>query len=253
MVDTSAFNVIIPRLPDSSGKIFICGKFLIKDYPNQYNTLIRLTANGRLDSTFSFNNGPTHNIVHGGANVITKTDDGGYLVGGTFNSYQGAIVSSIAKIDSVGIIEPQYFSNGGPDSSGINTLGIPTVNKILKSKFGGYYVAGNFLKWDGQPSQPIVRIHGLNTTVGINETGLRAEPRSEVSVYPNPTTGKIQLQANSKITGVEVFDLTGTQFSLKQKNQELREVNISHLQTGIYFLKVTLVNGEVVMKKLVRH
>jgi hypothetical protein len=276
MVDTSAFNVIIPRLPDSSGKIFLCGKFLIKDYPNQHNTLVRLTMDGQLDTTFSFNNGPTHNLIHGGATVITKTTDGGYLVGGSFNSYQGVTVSSIAKIDSIGSLEPQYFTAGGPDSSSVNTVGIPSVNVILKSKLGGYYVAGNFLKWDGQASQPIVRITGLNTTVGLEKTGLRAESRSEVLIYPNPSNGIFKIESEVGIESIEVYNIQGALIISDTERFKLRpsihfersskhsgcnlnctevpeiQLNLTDSPKGIYFLKVELKNGAFVTKKVVK-
>ena len=83
----------------------------------QYHTLVRLNPDGSLDSTFMNFSGPIDtNNFYVVTFPIAPTDDGGYLVGGTFNSYQGYPKPSIAKIDSSGAVEPQYFTSGGPDS-----------------------------------------------------------------------------------------------------------------------------------------
>ena len=41
--------------------------------------------------------------------TIVPTPDGGYLLGGFFNQYQGISVNNLAKLDSNGRIQPEYF------------------------------------------------------------------------------------------------------------------------------------------------
>jgi hypothetical protein len=72
-----------------------------------------------------------------------------------------------------------------------------------------------------------------------------------VQINPNTTTGELIIN-NEQLTmnNVEVFDV----FGRKQSSHHLIPTsshhlfNISHLQAGIYFLKITTDTGEVVKK-----
>ena len=281
-----------PVLVDSIGRIFIVGRYFLDDGTLIYKTIVRLHSDGSIDSTFNTNAAFSAINTFYSVQTVAETEDNGYLVGGSFDSYQNVQKNNIVKIDATGNLETQYFTGIGPDSSYLSSSfpNFAPVTKILKSKFGGYYVAGYFLKWDGQPSQPIVRIYGLNTTVGIGEAGLRAEPRSEISVYPNPTTGIFRRESELAFRSVEVFDLIGglvlsersscvfdgasrynvanatllddpsknyrdVRFEYSASEKKYRHAlffNLTNFDAGIYFLKIELENGEVVTKKVVR-
>jgi hypothetical protein len=265
-----------PVLVDSLGRIFIVGRYFLDDGTLIYKTIVRLHSDGSIDSTFNTNSAFSAINTFYSVQTVAETEDNGYLVGGSFDSYQNVQKNNIVKIDATGNLETQYFTGIGPDSSYLSSSfpNFAPVTKILKSKFGGYYVAGYFLKWDGQPSQPIVRIHDLNTTVGLNEIGRRAEPRSEVSVYPNPTTGIFRIESELAFRSVEVFDLIGglvhsersssvfsgtsihseeSEYSASEKKyRDTLFFNLTNFDAGIYFLKIELENGELVMKKVVR-
>ena len=77
----------------------------------------------------------------------------------------------------------------------------------------------------------------LSVTVGIVETQLIASlPR----IYPNPTTGKLTIESGElKIENVDIYDIYGkkhvSQFTFHDSQVE---INISHLATGIYFLRI---------------
>jgi hypothetical protein len=274
-----ASNFFNPHLVESSGKFFLSGSFLLKGQ-TQYHTLVRLNPDGSLDPTFMNFSGPidTNNFFSGTA-PIAPTDDGGYLVGGTFNSYQGFPRPGIAKIDSSGAVDPAYFNTGGPDSSIALGLGYPEIYFIHKSKFGGYYVGGDFLKWDGQPSQPLVRLNGLVT--GVEEAPFGSAQGASVAVYPNPSNGIFTVKSEVGIKGVEVYDLMGSLVlersssvfegasrydvanatSLDDPSKKYRDAlsagdapswNLTNFEPGIYLLKVVLENGEVITKKLIK-
>ncbi|MFT5666912.1 MAG: hypothetical protein ACI9DK_001100 [Vicingaceae bacterium] len=108
-----------------------------------------------MDTTFQYANGAIDLINnYWSTSSIVKTPDGGYLVGGYFHQYQGATKKSIAKVDSNGVLEPQYFTSIGSDSAAQFSFALfqEIVSSIIPSKFDGYYVAGNFLKFDNQAS-----------------------------------------------------------------------------------------------------
>lgn len=70
----------------------------------------------------------------------------------------------------------------------------------------------------------------------------------EVSVYPNPATNKINVGAKA-IVEVKLFDVLGHQIlSTKQK-----EIDVSSLQNGVYFVSVKTTNGASTQKIIVQH
>ncbi len=187
-----------------------------------------------------------------GAGSITKTEDNGYLISGTFNKYQGYAKNGLVKVDSNGKIEPQYFNNFiGPDSS-ITRFGIPYIKNIVKSINGGYYVYGNFKYWNGQPSQPIIKIHGLNTGVGLDDKNLHTKIQYLNTIYPNPTNAIINLEwlPNQKINQISIYDLQGR--LIKNYSNKVNQINLESIESGIYFLKVFGEEG-VEVRKIVKN
>jgi subtilisin family serine protease len=81
-------------------------------------------------------------------------------------------------------------------------------------------------------------------------------------IHPNPTTGELIITGErvNEWTGVEIFDVYGKKVRTKFPSNLLEEwqpqadgvvINISHLQAGIYFLKIKTEQGEIV-KKIVK-
>lgn len=141
----SSFNVKVLN----DGHIFLFGYFYLENDSGSRRTIIRLKPNGSLDTNF-MNNASIRYLSNPffkpQVNIIEETTDGGYLVGGLFDSFQGYSKNSIVKIDSNGIIESKYFNSLGPDSSIFfhQSSYPPSITGITKSKYGGYYVYGAF-------------------------------------------------------------------------------------------------------------
>jgi len=71
-----------------------------------------------------------------------------------------------------------------------------------------------------------------------------------ITIHPNPTTGELQVTSNGlQVTSIEVFDVYGGKQKAESKKQAV--LNISHLQPGVYFVKITTTAGEVI-KKIVK-
>lgn len=240
-----------PYLVEGDGSFFIVGSFYLKGENNK-QTLVKLDADGSLDNNFLNFRGPTDSTLWniGVVRTIVKTEDSGYLVGGRFNNYQDHEVHSIAKLDSTGKLEPHYFPGSGPDSSSYFGTGHAVVIIILQSKFGGYYVGGDFLKWDGKPSQPIVRLK-LVATTGMMENELS---QASAKVFPNPAKGTVNIKSELPIEEIKLFDTIGKMQLVKPKMLSTKKfsINIQSLQAGIYLLSIQLKNGQTVSKKLVK-
>jgi hypothetical protein len=72
-----------------------------------------------------------------------------------------------------------------------------------------------------------------------------------IKVYPNPNNRVFSIQTSSNIKTIEVLDILGSHIKNFQPNTNLVEINISENPSGIYFLKVSLENGNVVTKKII--
>ena len=83
------------------------------------------------------------------------------------------------------------------------------------------------------------------------------------SVYPNPTTGQLRIESNKGINPlvIEVFDVYGRNVGANLRVCPCvrpcvcpveNKIDISHLQPGIYFLKITTDKG-IVTKKVIKN
>ena len=73
-------------------------------------------------------------------------------------------------------------------------------------------------------------------TVGITEI----IQTLNLIVYPNPTTGELRIENGElKIENVAIYDVMGRLLQSKIVNQKSKiELDISHLSSGIYFLRI---------------
>jgi len=72
-------------------------------------------------------------------------------------------------------------------------------------------------------------------------------------VYPNPTTDVLRITSDkSQVTGIEISDVFGRKLPLSPMSFKSLEtlINISHLTTGVYFLKINTEAGQVIKKVL---
>ncbi len=79
-------------------------------------------------------------------------------------------------------------------------------------------------------------------TMGIEQT---KNKEAEVSIYPNPAADKVYIETTGIIES-KLFDLLGKEIINTQK----KEVDVSNLQDGIYFLSVKTSSG-VLTKKII--
>jgi len=92
---------------------------------------------------------------------------------------------------------------------------------------------------------------GIETTIG--NVGINSPTLPEIKVYPNPTTGELRIENGElRVKEVEIFDVVGkkvyTNHLITTSSNHL--INISHLQAGVYFVRIQTEAGEVVRKVL---
>lgn len=74
----------------------------------------------------------------------------------------------------------------------------------------------------------------------------------KLRLYPNPTqhTLHISLEEHSGIKLVELFNPIGQQFTFMGNNEPMVGLNLAHLSSGCYFVKVTTLNGSSYTSKI---
>jgi hypothetical protein len=74
--------------------------------------------------------------------------------------------------------------------------------------------------------------------------------QSNITIYPNPTTGELRIECGEwEVTVIMIFDIYGRVQNIESKNQKGEILmDISELPVGVYFLRITTEQGEVVRK-----
>ena len=84
---------------------------------------------------------------------------------------------------------------------------------------------------------------------------------SEMVIYPNPTDGLLKVTSlvpttegsQLQVTSIEIFDVVGRSVeTLRATSLQNGTINISHLENGIYFIRVKTDEG-VIIRKVVKN
>ncbi|MCL2290991.1 MAG: T9SS type A sorting domain-containing protein [Bacteroidetes bacterium] len=71
-----------------------------------------------------------------------------------------------------------------------------------------------------------------------------------ITIHPNPTTGELTISSTGhQISDIEIFDVYGRKISSHHlSSSSHQKIDISHLNSGIYFIKVITKQGNIVKK-----
>jgi len=73
--------------------------------------------------------------------------------------------------------------------------------------------------------------------------------KNSINIYPNPTTGKLRIENGEwKIESIGIYDVFGKELMKINTIRKEMAIDISHLSTGVYFVKINTEVGEVVRK-----
>ena len=159
--------------------------------------------------------------------VAAISDDGNTAVGFSFNPFMEGILqgSSFIWTKANGFQNLNEFV----DELGFDNLGIDfSVADAISPD--GKYIGGIGVNWDIQDARGF--LIKLPDTMGTND-----EMTSEsVLAYPNPVKDVLNLQSQSEITKVEIFNLVGQKIASQKLSSN--QMDVSHLAKGVYVFKV---------------
>ncbi|PZR19441.1 MAG: hypothetical protein DI539_13940 [Flavobacterium psychrophilum] len=78
--------------------------------------------------------------------------------------------------------------------------------------------------------------------------GIDDNNKTVFTVYPNPTNGKISIQAAAEVVSVEVYNLTGQRIA--KTNQP--ELDLTEAASGMYMIKIEFASGNTATQKILK-
>lgn len=178
--------------------------------------------------------------------LIPDTSDVAYSYGGLFNGHPSKTLfpTKWVKNDTCwriisenppDLIPPTYISDLGGPYYNRTGLAIPNITdyRVLK-----YYKLDSGEEW-GEPFDFIVATSSPN------------EPE-KIKVYPNPANDFIYIEGDIVISDgqFEIYDVGG-QLRMKENTLSSAPINVSTLEAGIYFYKITdhntMISGKLVI------
>jgi len=147
------------------GKILVGGQFTSFD-GNAANRLVRLNADGSIDTGFGIGDG-----FSGTVRSIALQPDGRILVGGGFTGFDGNTTNGMARLNADGTLDSGFdMSNGFTGSKGVGV-----IISIALQPDGKILVGGEFTGFDGNTVNKMARLNadgtldsGFDMSTGFN-------------------------------------------------------------------------------------
>lgn len=157
----SGFNGIVNAISSNSidNNLVVGGDFTTYQGTAR-NRIIRLTATGSIDTSFSIGSGFNSTVEE-----ITHDNNARVLVGGIFTAYNGTSQGSITRLNTDGTIDGTFSTNiGSGFDQRVRAITCQTDGKIL--------VGGDFNSFDGNLNNAITRLNSDGTIDGTFSTNI---------------------------------------------------------------------------------
>lgn len=171
-----------------------------------------------------------------------------------------SITANFYEIDTI----PVYYSlntlviGQGTVSPGIGSYLKDTVISLMATPSQGWI----FNKWSGDLTSTI---NPISLSINSNKTILATFTEEKTSInsssdfgfklYPNPINDVLEIELNidfSRKANIQLFDNTGKLIISNNLNGLKNVLNMKNLKPGIYFLKLSSENNEIVTKQITK-
>ncbi|MGV9004471.1 T9SS type A sorting domain-containing protein [Flavobacterium sp.] len=270
----------------SNGQLIIGGNIIGYNGNSSVKSIVRLNANGTLDSTFN-----AGSALNSAVQTIFIQSDGKIIIGGNFTTYNTTARKYIARLNADGTLDNTFMASAAVAFDNIvYTTSLQSDGKII--------IGGDFTSYNGIARNKIARLNtdgtldvsfnpgsGANNNVRsssiqtngqiiiggmftsyngttknritrINSGAMLADlvfDKNNFVIYPNPSKGVFNISTND-ITGTKwivVYSVLGQKILSKVLNVNESTIDISSQPKGVYLYKVSGDNGEVKSGKLV--
>ncbi len=162
--------------------------------------------------------------------------------------------SVLNNIGEVFIIEPKLINSTGSDEIQIlRQITVPENAILGETRMRVIKIYGEDANIDpcaagaswGQAEDYTIKV---SEALGVNDV----EALAGFSYSPNPSTEVLNLQASKNIESIALYNLLGQQVYSAKVDATSSAINISHLNTATYILKVT-VDGKIGTYKVIKN
>ena len=92
-----------------------------------------------------------------------------------------------------------------------------------------------------------------NWTFGEDLTGIKKfADNQNIALYPNPTSGKIRIATSDNLAECQVLDLMGNILLEISPTSPIFNLDLSHLSSGMYIIKITIGEGKIAFGKVIK-
>lgn len=216
-------------------------------------------ANGTQPYSFLWSNGATtptlQNIVAGSYSVLV-TDADGNTLGGEF------ILTEPNQIQISGLITHVTSLNGSNGSINATIAGgVPSYSYTWNTTSGSGVQSGQLNQTNLSPGTYVLNVVDMNgcqvsksfivkNKITVQGTPPTATSRSSV-LFPNPSSGQVNLITNQGIDHVEVYDLFGTKIKEINMDSDMKIDQQIQLEIGNYTVLFFDQNGNTTSEKLI--
>lgn len=160
----------------------------------------------------------------------TKLDQGGY----TLNAGSTIDPSTMT-----------YYYNNGYQLVGVSLLtGLKVSQQIINNTNGQFFELMRIQSNCYEAYKPIRQNAPASVTSSLKQ--------NNIIIFPNPTTGMIELKNSNAVVKIEIFDMIGKLLLTQKINSMNQKVDVSKLQTGNYLLKAYSKSNQFDVSKFVK-
>lgn len=212
---------------------FVTQAYLIPKIPGNYE-LNPLT-------TTLFDAGHPNDLITGGTyNPLTNKV---FLIGYTWNTSTFDVLQPFIY-DCSGFISTDVFSGTNTRYDIAGTFGLEQTEGITYFDENTYYVTSELFNQFGfTDTGKLIEVTTSDVALSISNMN-----KTTISLYPNPTTNEVYI-TNAKNTLVEVYDMQAKRLLQTQTDT----VNMRGFSPGMYVFKITSIDKQVTVKKVLKH
>lgn len=93
-----------------------------------------------------------------------------------------------------------------------------------------------------------IKVDYINVVEDCSSLGLGNISKKNIEIYPNPTTGILNLKSQSEIKTIDVYDMSGKKITSIVPNNKQVQINLEKLNAGVYILKIKSISGVETVK-----
>ncbi|MFY1045396.1 T9SS type A sorting domain-containing protein [Chryseobacterium sp. GP-SGM7] len=173
-----------------------------------------------------------------------------------------------SQADWVAVVGAEGMSSAA--NAYTSKLKLPAAGYRSQSSGGFTYVGERGYYWSGDVANTGGKyLYNSTSLANPNSGGPRAQGQSvrciketatglgtsdikkvNLGVYPNPTNGILNIKTDSTIDKVNVTNIVGQKIDVQFSNNQ---INMQHLQKGVYIVELLLKNGQKTSKKVIKN